>query len=173
MHQRKTAIPCLWAEGLRDAEIHRGLSAQHGENVLPQRSVYKRIDMFKNCRKKCHWRRTIRAPIHSGYWRERWTVRVLILDNRDDNCRWSGKKQEISHSSAYEIFQRLHFRKSYARWAPKQLTEQKRHNNLGICNRHLNHNFTSNHIFGLLFVLSTEQFLLVIKVYYTSCVLSQ
>jgi hypothetical protein len=63
------AIPCLWAEGVREAEILRGLSSQQGEEALPWRNVHKWIDMSTNCRRNCH-RRSMRAPIHIGYWRE-------------------------------------------------------------------------------------------------------
>jgi hypothetical protein len=40
----------LWSEGVSGAETHRRLSAQYGNSVLPQRSVYEWTEKFKNCR---------------------------------------------------------------------------------------------------------------------------
>jgi hypothetical protein len=43
-------IRFLWSEGVSGAEIHRRLSAQYGNSVLPQRSVYEWIEKVKNGR---------------------------------------------------------------------------------------------------------------------------
>ena len=43
-------IRFLWSEGVSGAEIHRSLSAQYGNRVLPQRSVYEWTEKLKNVR---------------------------------------------------------------------------------------------------------------------------
>jgi hypothetical protein len=40
----------LWSEGVSGAKIHRRLSAQYGNSVLPQQSVYEWIEKLKNGR---------------------------------------------------------------------------------------------------------------------------
>jgi hypothetical protein len=47
-----SVIRFLWSEGVSGAEIHKRLSAQYGNSVLPQRSVYEWIEKFKNDRTK-------------------------------------------------------------------------------------------------------------------------
>jgi hypothetical protein len=47
---QRSVIRSLWSEGVSGAEIHRRLSAQYGNSVLPQRSVYEWIEKFKNGR---------------------------------------------------------------------------------------------------------------------------
>ena len=48
--QQRSVIRFLWSEGVSGAEIHRRLSAQYGNSVLPQRGVYEWIEKFKNVR---------------------------------------------------------------------------------------------------------------------------
>ena len=48
--EQRSVIRFLWSEGVSGAEIHRRLSAQYGNSVLPQRSVYEWIEKFENVR---------------------------------------------------------------------------------------------------------------------------
>jgi hypothetical protein len=48
--EQRSVIRFLCSEGASGAETHRRLSAQYGNSVLPQRSVYEWIDKFKNGR---------------------------------------------------------------------------------------------------------------------------
>ena len=48
--EQGSLIRFFWSEGVSVAEIHRRLSAQYGNNVLPQRGVYEWIEKFKNVR---------------------------------------------------------------------------------------------------------------------------
>jgi len=45
--EQTSIIRFLWAEGVKGAEIHARLCIQYGDNALPQRSIYKWIEMFK------------------------------------------------------------------------------------------------------------------------------
>jgi hypothetical protein len=72
----------LWAEGVRGAEIHQRLSTQYGDSILPQRSVYKWIDMFRK------GQTSVTDKERSGHPSIKTTegnieqVCVLILENR-------------------------------------------------------------------------------------------
>jgi hypothetical protein len=48
--EQRSVIRFLWSEGVSGAETHRRLSAQYGNRVLPQRSVYEWIEKLKNGR---------------------------------------------------------------------------------------------------------------------------
>jgi hypothetical protein len=48
--EQRSVIRFLWSDGVSGAETHRRLSAQYGNRVLLQRSVYEWIEKFKNCR---------------------------------------------------------------------------------------------------------------------------
>jgi transposase len=48
--EQRSVIRFLWSEGVSGAEIHRRLSAQYGNSVLPQRSVYEWIEKLQNDR---------------------------------------------------------------------------------------------------------------------------
>ena len=48
--KQRPVIRFLWTEGVSGAEIHQRLSAQYGNSVLPQRSVYEWIERLKNGR---------------------------------------------------------------------------------------------------------------------------
>ena len=45
--EQRSVIRFLWSEGVSGAEIHRRLTVQYGNNVLPQRSVYEWIEKLK------------------------------------------------------------------------------------------------------------------------------
>ena len=44
----RSVIRFLWSEGVSGASIHQRLSAQYGNSVLPQRSVYEWIEKLKH-----------------------------------------------------------------------------------------------------------------------------
>jgi hypothetical protein len=46
--EQKAVVWFLWAEGVKGVEIHKHLSAQYVNNVLPQHSVYEWIEVFTN-----------------------------------------------------------------------------------------------------------------------------
>jgi hypothetical protein len=46
--EQRSAIRFFWSEGVSGAETPRRLSAQYGNSVLPQRSVYEWIEKLKN-----------------------------------------------------------------------------------------------------------------------------
>jgi len=46
--EQRLVIRFLWYEGLSGAEIHRKLSPQNGNSVLPQRNIYEWIEILKN-----------------------------------------------------------------------------------------------------------------------------
>ena len=50
VHQRiaRSVVRFLWSEGVSGAAIHQRLSAQCGNSVLPQRSVYEWIEKLKD-----------------------------------------------------------------------------------------------------------------------------
>jgi hypothetical protein len=48
--EQRSAIRFLWSESASGAETLRRLSVQYGNTVLPQRSVYERIEKLKNGR---------------------------------------------------------------------------------------------------------------------------
>ena len=48
--EQRLVIRFMWSEGVSGAEIHRRLSAQYGNSVLPQLSVYGWIEKFKKGR---------------------------------------------------------------------------------------------------------------------------
>ena len=43
--EQRSVIRFLWAEVVKDAEIHARLCTQYGDNALPRRSVYEWIDV--------------------------------------------------------------------------------------------------------------------------------
>ena len=56
--EQRSVIRFLWSEGVSGAEIHRRLSAQYGNRVLPQRGVYEWIEKFKKWSHNCYaWRK--------------------------------------------------------------------------------------------------------------------
>jgi len=46
--EQRSMIRFLWSEGVSGTKIHQRLSAQYGNSVLPQWSVYEWIEKFKN-----------------------------------------------------------------------------------------------------------------------------
>jgi hypothetical protein len=78
----RAVIRFLWAEGGQGAEIHRRLSAQYGNSVLPQRSIYERIAMFKNGRTNVTDDERSGCPSTSTTEENTERVRAMILDNR-------------------------------------------------------------------------------------------
>ena len=105
------------------AEIHRRLSAQYGNSVLPQLSVYELIEKFKNGRTSVTNEegagRLSTSTTDDNIERVR---DVVLLDTRL-TIEEVANRLQISHGSAYEtIHNRLGFHRVCARWFPKQLT---------------------------------------------------
>jgi hypothetical protein len=48
--EQRSVIRFLWSDGVSGAELNRRLSAQYGNSVLPQRSVYEWTEKLKNGR---------------------------------------------------------------------------------------------------------------------------
>ena len=46
--EQRSVIRLLWSKGVSGAAIHQRRSAQYGNSVLPQRSVYEWIEKLKN-----------------------------------------------------------------------------------------------------------------------------
>jgi histone-lysine N-methyltransferase SETMAR len=114
-------------------EIYRHLSAQYGDNVLPQQSVYEWIEMFKN-----GWTGVTDAE-HSGCLststrdEKQEQAGALIHDNRRTRVRDTATRSDISQGSSHTIMHDiLGYHKVCARWVPKFLTEEHNHNHSDI-----------------------------------------
>jgi hypothetical protein len=83
----------LWVEGVRDVEIHQGLSAQCGDSVLPQWSMYEYIDIFIN-----GWKVTDERACPSTWTMEGNTEQVcaLIIGSRRVTSHRNLKRRGMS-----------------------------------------------------------------------------
>ena len=137
--EQRSVIRFLWSECVSVAEIHRRLSAQYGNSILPQRSVYEWIEKFKNgCRSVTHEEGAGR-PSTSTTDDNTERVGDLVLLDRWLTIDEVANRLQISHGSAYEIIHNwLGFHKVLARWFPKQLTMLHKQTRLDICQQNLN-----------------------------------
>ncbi|PNF13580.1 hypothetical protein B7P43_G18274 [Cryptotermes secundus] len=130
-----SVIRFLWSEGVLGAAIHQRLSAQYGNSVLRQWSVYEWIEKFENGRTSVTHEEGAGRPSTATNEDniERARDMVLTIDEVANHLK-------ISHGSAYEIIHnRLGFHKVCARWVPKQLTVLHKQTHLDICQQHLEH----------------------------------
>ena len=137
--EQRSVICFLWSGGVSGAKILWRLSAQYGNSVLPQRSVYKWIEKFKNG----HTNVT-----HEGAGRPSTAtsddniehVHDMVLLDRQLTIDEVANCLQISHGSAYEIIHnRLDFHKVCASWIPKQLTMLHKQMHLDIYQQNLDH----------------------------------
>lgn len=136
--EQRSVIRFLWSEGVSGAEIHRRLSVQYGNSVLPQRSVYEWIEKFKNGRTSVTHNEGAGRPFTAVSEENIERSREMILVDRRVTVDDVAHRLQISHGSAYEIIHnRLGFHKVCARWVPKQLTQLHKQTRLDICKQHL------------------------------------
>jgi transposase len=101
--QQHSAIRFLWSEGVSGAETHRRLSAQYGNSVLPQRSVYEWIEKFKNGRTSIMHEEGAGRPSMSTTDNNIERVRDMVLLDRRLTIDEVANHLQISHGSAYDI----------------------------------------------------------------------
>lgn len=134
--EQRSVIRFLWSEGVSGAAIHQRLSAQYGNSVLPQRSVYEWIEKFKNGRTNVTHDEGAGRPSTATNEDNIERARDMVLLNRRVTIDEVAHCLQISHGSAYEIIHnRLSFHKVCARWVPKQLTELHKQTRLDICQK--------------------------------------
>jgi hypothetical protein len=85
--KQQCSVWFLWWEGILRATMHPRLSAQYGNNVLPQWSVYEWNEKLKKLSHRCYtWWRS-QTPIHNHKWGQSWA------------CTWQGSVRQISNYS--------------------------------------------------------------------------
>ena len=134
--EQRAVIPFLCSENVSGAEIHRRLSTQHGDSVLPHISVYEWIEKFKSGRTNVTHEETAGCPSTSTTDEKIQQAREMVLANRRVAIDKVACSLHISHGSAYQIIHELGFHKICARWVPRELTaEHKRTPTHGQPNR--------------------------------------
>jgi len=107
MEEQRSVIRFLWSECVSGAEIHRRLSTQYGNCILPQTSVYERIEEFKNVRTSVTHEDGARRPSTSTTDDNIERVgNMVLLDTRliiDEVVN----RLQVSHGSAYEIINNI------------------------------------------------------------------
>ena len=136
--EQHSVIRFLWSEGVSEAEIHRRHSAQYGNSVLPQQSVYEWIVKFKTGHTSAMREGGVRHPSTATTDNNIDRVHDMVLLHRWLSIDEVANLLYISHGSAYEIIHnRLGFHKVCARWVPKQLTMLHKQTHLDICQQKL------------------------------------
>jgi len=128
----------LWSECVSGAEIHRRLSVQYGNSVLPQRSVYEWIEKLINGRTSVTHEEGAGRPSTNTTEDNIERVLDMVLLDRRLTIDEVANRLQISHGSAYKIIDnRLGYHKVCARWFPKQLTMLHKQTRLDICQQNL------------------------------------
>jgi len=114
------------------------MCAQYGDKVLSRRIVYKWIEMFANGRKSVtDAERSGRRATATTTRNEERTLE-LIRENRRTTVEEVAGRLNVSVGSAYSlIHDSLKFIKVCAKWAPKELIEERKPRRLDVCSRHL------------------------------------
>jgi transposase len=114
--EQRSVIRFLWSESVSGVEIHRRLSAQYGNSVLQQRSVYEWIEKLKNGRTSVPHEEGAGRPSTATDDANIERVRDMILLDRRVTIDEVANRLQISHSSVYKIIHnRLGFHKVCAR----------------------------------------------------------
>ena len=118
--EQKSVIRFQWAEGVKGAEIHGRLCTQYGDNVLPQQSVYKWIEMFKNSWTSVMDAECLGWPSTSTIDEKLEEARAIILTDRRVTIEEIALQLGISQGTAYSLVHDiLGFHKVAARWVPR------------------------------------------------------
>jgi len=134
--EQSAVIRFLWSEGVPGAEINRRLSTQYGDSVLPRRSVYEWIEMFKSGRTNVTHEEEAGRPSTSTTDEKIQQAREMVLANRRVAIDEVVCSLQISHGSAYQIIHdELGFHKLCARWVPRELTAEHKRKRVEICQR--------------------------------------
>ena len=133
-------IRFLWSEGVSGAEIHRRLSTQYGDSVLPRRSVYEWIETFKSGRTSVKHEEGAGSPSTSTTDEMTQQARKMVLANRRVAIDEVACSLQISNGSAYQIIhEKLGFHKVCARWVPRELIAEHKSKRVEICQHLLDH----------------------------------
>ena len=132
--EQRSVIRFPWAEGVKGAEIHARLCTQYGDNTLPRRSVYEWIEMFKNGRTSVMDTERLGQPSTSTTDEKLEEARAIILIDKRVTKEEIALQVGISQGTAYSLVHDiLGFHKVAARWVPRHLTEEQKHNGQHIC----------------------------------------
>ena len=132
--EQRSVIRFLWAEGVKDAEIHARLCTQYGDNALPRQSVYEWIEMFKNGRTSVMDAKRSGRPSTSTTDEKLEEARTIILTDRRVTTEEIALQLGISQGTAYSLLHDvLGFHKVAARWVPRHLTEEHKRNRQHTC----------------------------------------
>jgi hypothetical protein len=101
--EQRSVIRFLWSEGVSGAETHRRLSAQYGNSVLPQRSVYEWIEKLKNVHTSVTHEEGAGRPSTATTDDNIERVRDVVLLDRRLTVDEVVNHLQISHRSAYDI----------------------------------------------------------------------
>ena len=134
--EQRAAIRFLWSESVPGAEIHRRLSIQYRDSALPRRSVYKWIQKFTSGRTNVPHEEGAGRPSTSTTDEKIQQAREMVLANRRVAIDEIACSLQISHDFAYQIIHdELGFHKVCARWVPRELTAEHKHERVEICQR--------------------------------------
>jgi len=133
VEEQRAVIRFLVAEGEKGSKIHERMLKVYGENCLNRSNVYKWVEQFQSGRTK------ISDEQRSGRPVEVWTsslesrIDALIRDNRRITVEMISEKVSASVGTVHNIIHnKLQYKKTCARWVPRQLTDAHKETRLQI-----------------------------------------
>lgn len=132
--EQRSVIRFLLSEGEKPSNIYSRMTKQYGESCMNRGNFYKWVDQFKN------GRTSVTDEQRSGRPKE---VSTPALESRIDNMiredrrvtvEQMAENLQVSVGTVYSIISdKLRYRKTSARWVPKELTQQHKDNRLRVC----------------------------------------
>ena len=115
--EQRSVIWLLWSESVSGTAFHQTLSAQYGNSVIPQRSVYEWIEKLKNSRTNVTHNKAAGRPPTAITEDNIERARDMVLLDGLVTINEVAHVMLISHGSAYEMMHnKLGFHKVCAIW---------------------------------------------------------
>ena len=125
--EQHAVVRFLWAKGLSTEEMHRKMCPVHSDNCFSCKTVFNWIQEF-NKRRQSIWDRE--RPGHPAEVLTEATVlhvKQIICNDQLVSINYVAHAVRCSQGTAYNIMHEgLKFRKDYARWVPRRLTEEQK-----------------------------------------------
>lgn len=132
--EQRSVIRFLVAEGVKPSEIHERMLKVYGNHCLHRSNIYKWVEQFKSGRANVSDEQRRGRPVEVSTPSLESRIDALIRANRRITVEMIAEEVSVSVGTVHKIIQnKLQYKKTCARWVPRQLTDAHKETRLQIC----------------------------------------
>lgn len=132
--EQRSVIRFLLAEGEKPANIYSRMTKVYGESCMNRGNFYKWIEQFKNGRTSVTDEHRSGRPVEVSTPSLVTRIDNIIREDRRVTVELIAETVQVSVGTVHNIISdKLKYRKTSARWVPKELSQQHKDTRLRVC----------------------------------------